>query len=332
MPASEFDLIAAINARLPGHGERVRVPSGDDAAVVEPIGTSAISVDAIVDGIHFRLADFGAPAVGRKALAAGLSDLAAMGALPGEAYVVVAAPADLDDEALLGIADGLAEVAKRHDVTVAGGDLVSSPVLMVSVTAVGYEPEGSQLVTRTGARPGDLVAVTGRLGGGAGALALMEGSGGPIAPELREAMLMRQLDPTPRLNEGLGLAAAGATAMIDVSDGLGADAGHLARSSGCRVEIDLDRIPLMPGLEEIAGGSGPALELAASGGEDYELLVAVPPDRMPSAAEAVAETGSELTEIGYVTNGQGVALRLPGGGEIQPRGFDQRRGSLSGSG
>ena len=332
MPASEFDLIAAINERLPTKGDRVRVPSGDDAAVVEPDGARAVSVDALVDGVHFRLADFGAPAIGRKALSAGLSDLAAMGALPGEAYVVVAAPAELPDSALLGIADGLAEVAKRHGVTVAGGDLVSSPVLMVSVTAVGYEPKRSRLVTRAGARPGDLIAVTGRLGGAAGALALMDGRGGTVAPELREAMLMRQLDPAPRLSEGMALAAEGATAMIDISDGLGADAGHLAGSSGCRLEIDLIRIPLAPGLEEVAGGGGPAVELAASGGEDYELLVALPPDRMAAAVEAVAKTGTELTEIGYATSGRGVALRLPGGGEIQPRGFDQRRGSLSGSG
>ena len=110
-------------------------------------------MDAIVDGVHFRLDQFGAPAVGRKALAAGLSDLAAMGAQPGEAYVVVGAPAELEDDALLGIADGLAEVASRRGVTIAGGDLVSSPVLMVSVTAVGYEPEGSRLVTRAGAGP-----------------------------------------------------------------------------------------------------------------------------------------------------------------------------------
>jgi thiamine-monophosphate kinase len=332
MPSSEFDLIAAINERLPTKGEWVRVPSGDDAAVVEPGRASAISVDAVVNGVHFRLQDFGAPAVGRKALAAGLSDLAAMGALPGEAYVVVAAPPELGDDSLLGIADGLAAMAKRHRVTVAGGDLVSSLVLMISVTAVGYEPAGSRLVTRAGARAGDVIAVTGRLGGAAGALALMEGGGGSLAPELREAMLGRQLDPTPRLSEGRALAAAGASAMIDISDGLGADAGHLGRASGCRVEIDLDQIPLGPGLEEVAGGSGPAVELAASGGEDYELLVALPPDRMAAASEAVAKTGTELTEIGYVTGGHGVALKLPGGGEIQPRGFDQRRGSLSGSG
>ena len=146
MPASEFDLIAAIQQRLPGPGDRVRVPSGDDAAVVEPGGASAISVDAVVDGVHFRLEDFGPPAVGRKALAVGLSDLAAMGASQGEAYVVVAAPSDLDDAVLLGIAEGLAEVATREGVTVAGGDLVASPVLVISVTAVGYETGNAKLV------------------------------------------------------------------------------------------------------------------------------------------------------------------------------------------
>lgn len=334
MPASEFDLIAEINRRLPGHGDRVRVPSGDDAAVVEASTAAAVSVDAIVDGVHFRLDDFAAPAIGRKALAAGLSDLAAMGAAPGEAYVVVAAPPELPDEVLLGIADGLAELASREGVTVAGGDLVASPVLVVSVTAIGYEPDGGRLITRAGARPGDVAAVTGELGGAAGALALMDPDGEPasIPPELRGAMLARQLEPTPRLREGLALAKAGATAMIDVSDGLGADAAHLARSSGCRLEIDLDRIPLAEGLEQVAGGQGAALELAASGGEDYELLVTLPPERIAEASEAVSEAGSKLTEIGYVAEGRGVALRLPGGGEIQPSGFDQRRGSLSGSG
>jgi thiamine-monophosphate kinase len=334
MPASEFDLIAAINERLPGHGDRVRVPSGDDAAVVEASTASAVSVDAIVDGVHFRLEDFAGPAIGRKALAAGLSDLAAMGAMPGEAYVVVAAPSEIPDELLLGIADGLAEVASRDGVTVAGGDLVASSVLVVSVTAVGYEPAGGRLVTRGGARPGDVAAVTGELGGAAAALALMDPDSEPptLEPRLREALLARQLDPTPRLREGRALAEAGATAMIDVSDGLGADAGHVAGSSGCRLEIDLDRIPIAEGVAEVAGAQGAALELAATGGEDYELLVTLPPERIAAAAEAVAEAGSKLTEIGYVAEGQGVALRLPGGGEIQPSGFDQRRGSLSGSG
>ena len=338
MPASEFDLIAAINERLPAPGDRVRVPSGDDAAVVEGDPASVVSVDAIVDGVHFALEAFGAEAVGRKALAAGLSDLAAMGADPGEAYVVVGAPAEMPDEQLLEIADGIAGVATRDEVSIAGGDLVSSPVLVVSVTAIGYEPDGSSLVGRGGASPGDAVAVTGELGGAAAALSLLRigkenqhQTESAVPAELRESLIARQLDPRPRLHEGRALGAAGARAMIDVSDGLGADAGHLARASGCRLEIDLNRVPIADGVTAIAGGDGAARELAASGGEDYELLVAIPPERLADAREATAAAGSALTGIGYVTEGQGVALRLPGGGEIAPRGFDQRRGSRSGS-
>jgi thiamine-monophosphate kinase len=326
VPSSEFDLIAAINARMPAPGPRVRVPSGDDAAVVEPRAASAVTVDAIVDGVHFVLDAYGPEAVGRKALAASLSDLAAMGAAQGEAYVVVAAPDELSDESLLGIADGLAEMAAREEVTIAGGDLVSSPVLLVSVTAVGYEPGGSRLITRGGAKPRDLVAVTGELGGAAAAVQLMEAGERRGDPADRgKDLLDRQLDPTPRLREGRALAKAGATAMIDVSDGLGGDAAHLARASDCRLEIDLDRLPLADGLVEVAGGSEAALELAASGGEDFELLAAVPRERFGGAVQAVADAGSTLTEIGYVAEGSGVALRLPDGEQLEPRGFDQRQ-------
>jgi thiamine-monophosphate kinase len=333
MPSSEFDLIAAINDRMPTPGPRVRVPSGDDAAVVEPRAASAVTVDAIVDGVHFVLDSFGPQAVGRKALAAALSDLAAVGAAQGEAYVVVAAPEELSDEDLLAIADGLAETATREAVTIAGGDLVRSPVLMLSVTAVGYEPGGARFVTRGGAKPRDLVAVTGELGGAAAAVELMEaGERRGERADRGAALLTRQLDPTPRLREGRALAKAGATAMIDVSDGLGADAEHVASASDCRLEIDLERIPVADGVAEVAGGDEAALEMAASGGEDFELLVTVPRERFDEASHAVADAGSTLTEIGYVTEGHGVTLKLPGGGELAPRGFDQRRGSLSGSG
>ena len=333
MSSSEFDLIAAITERLPAPGPRVRVASGDDAAVVEPRAASAVTVDAIVDGVHFVLDSFGPEAVGRKALAASLSDLAAMGASQGEAYVVVAAPGDLSDEDLLGIAGGLAEMAVRQEVTIAGGDLVRSPVLVVSVTAIGYEPGGARFVTRGGARPRDVVAVTGELGGAAAAVRLMEmGERRGDPADRGQGLLNRQLDPTPRLREGRALAKAGATAMIDVSDGLGADARHLADAGGRRLEIDLSRLPVASGVAEVVGGDEAALELAASGGEDFELLVTLPREHFDAAAQAVADAGSKLTEIGYVAEGQGVSLRLPAGGELEARGFDQRRGSLSGSG
>src|SRR5919197_4882344 len=216
MTRGEFDLIAAITERLPAPGPRVKLASGDDAAVVEPRASSAITVDAVVDGVHFRLESFGAQAAGRKALAAALSDLAAMGAAQGEAYVVVGAPAELPDDALLEIADGLAEVATRESVSIAGGDLVSSPVLIISITAIGYQTGRARLVTRGGAMPRDVLAVTGELGGAAAALRLLEGGEprGALPPERREQLLARQLDPVPRLKEGRALAAAGGRAMI----------------------------------------------------------------------------------------------------------------------
>src|SRR5215210_4340363 len=235
MPSSEFDLIAAITERLPPPGPRVKLASGDDAAVVEPRAASAITVDAVVDGVHFRLEEFGARAAGRKALAAALSDLAAMGAAQGEAYAVVGAPPELGDDELLGIADGLAEVAERESVSIAGGDLVRSPVLIISITAVGYEPGRNRLVTRAGARPRDVLAVTGELGGAAAALELLVGNEPQgLSPDQRTSLLARQLDPVPRLKEGRAIAAAGATAMIDVSDGLGAGAGDRGRRGRAR--------------------------------------------------------------------------------------------------
>jgi thiamine-monophosphate kinase len=287
----------------------------------------------VVDGVHFGLERFGPRAVGRKALAAALSDLAAMGATPGEAYVSLGAPAGMEDAILLSIADGLAEVATRESVAIGGGDLVSSPVLFLSVTAVGYETGQADLVSRAGAKPGDLVGVTGELGGAAAALLLLKDSAKSELPtEMREHLLSRQLDPRPRLDEGHALAEAGAMAVIDISDGLGGDAGQIAKASGCRIEIDAEKVPVAEGVAEVAGGDGAGLELAVGGGEDYELLAAIPEEAFVRATSAVREAGGVLTEIGYVAAGQGVALRLPGGGEIQPRGFDQRRGSLSGSG
>jgi thiamine-monophosphate kinase len=338
MARGEFDLIEAIKERLPAEGPRLRVGSGDDAAVVETEGRAhAVTVDAQVEGVHFTLPEFPPEAIGRKALAAALSDLAAMGAAPGEAYISLGAPAEAEDELLLGIADGLAEVAGRDGVSIAGGDLVGAPLLVLSVTAIGYEMGDAPLVTRTGASPGDAVVVTGELGGASAALALLDPEVAPEtpAPELpestRESLLSRQLDPRPRLAAGAALAGAGATAMIDLSDGLGADAGHLARAGECRLEIDLEKVPVADGVTAVAGGEREALELAVTGGEDFELLATLPAEKVGDATDAVSAAGSTLTEIGYATEGEGIALRLPGGEELEPRGFDHRRESGSGS-
>ena len=329
----EFDLIARLRERLPGGGERIRVGSGDDAAVVDPGGRATVTtIDAIAEGAHFTLPEFPPAAVGRKALAAALSDLAAMGAEPGEAYIAVAAPERFSSDRLLELADGLAAVAEREGIAIAGGDLIRAPALMIAVTCVGYESEGAPLVRRRGAGAGDAVVVTGELGGAAAALELLRSGAAEGGKGEGEELLARQLDPRPRLAAGRALAASGATAMIDLSDGLGADAGHLARASGLRLEIELELLPVAAGIQRLAADEAAARAMVVSGGEDFELLATVPAGRIAEAEAAVAATGTGLTQIGKVRSGEGATIRDRGGAEVEAPGFDHMRGSRAGSG
>jgi thiamine-monophosphate kinase len=333
----EFELIAKLRERLgvaagePGSdrdASRIALGSGDDAAVTVPGGATATSVDLLMEGVHFRRETAPLRAVGHKALAAALSDLAAMGAAPGEAYVQLGVPKDVDEPGCLELADGIAAVAREHGVEVLGGDLSRAPALILAITVVGHAGSAGDLVRRSDARPGDLICVTGELGGAAAGLGLLEHAGleGAVDPAHAAALRQRQLEPRPRLDAGVALAAAGATAMIDLSDGLGADAGHVAEASGVGLEIELARVPVQPGVAEVAAAlETDAIELAASGGEDYELLATLPPERLEQATGAVAAAGSALTEIGRAVTGAGVVMRNPDGGTRAPSGFDQLR-------
>jgi thiamine-monophosphate kinase len=323
----EFELLARLRERLPPPGPRVRVGSGDDAAVTVPGGATATSVDALVDGVHFRRGTATLAQIGRKALATALSDLAAMGAEAGEAYVAVGVPADLDEDGCVELFDGIAALATATGTTLAGGDVTRSPVLTLAVTVVGHASAAERLVTRAGARPGDALVLSGEIGGAAAGLLLLERPelAASVPAATAERLRQRQLDPTPRLAAGRALAAAGARAMIDLSDGLGGDAAHLARASGVCVRIDGAALPLAEGVAEIAIAAGrEPLELAASGGEDYELLAALPPERLNDALRALADTREGGPErVGAVTAGEGLEIRMPGGGTVAPAGFDQ---------
>ncbi len=322
----EFELLAKLRERLPKDGPKVKLGSGDDAAVTVPGGATATSVDAIVEGVHFRRGEAEWRTVGRKALATALSDLAAMGAEAGEAYVVLGAPTDLGEEDFLALLDGLLELAGETATTLAGGDVTRAPALTLAVTVVGHAPAVEDLVTRGGAEPGDLLVLTGEIGAAAAGRLLLEfpDLAGVVPENTASHLRARQLDPMPRLRSGRALAQAGAGAMIDLSDGLAGDAGHLARAGGVALRIDAGALPLASGVAEVARAAArDPLELAVSGGEDYELLAALPADRLADACDAVGKAAeTTLTPVGKVVAGEGLEIRLPGGGLLETGGFD----------
>jgi len=307
----ERDLIAAIEQALAPPGERVVRWMGDDAAVVRARPFAVTSIDTAAEGVHFELTTHSFADAGHKALAAALSDLAAMGAKPGEAYVSLALPPSLPADGPLSIVHGMAALAERSGTTIAGGDVVAAGSLVITACVTGWGDSEGELVGRDGAGPGETVGVTGVLGASAAGLLVLQERAGGVAPATARALADRHRRPEPRLAAGRAIGAAGATAMIDLSDGLATDAAHLAKSSGVRLALDLRDMPLATGLPDVARAAGrDPVRLAATGGEDYELLFTVPDARW---AAAVAASEAPLTRLGTVVVGEGVELIGPEG-------------------
>jgi thiamine-monophosphate kinase len=277
----ELSLIDSITAMLQTRGGRVVRGIGDDASVVEGLDLCVTSIDSVVEGVHFRLDDprLSFQDIGWRALAGALSDIAAMGARAGEAYVALGVPSHVSESQALELMAGARELAELTGTTILGGDVVSAPALFASVSVVGWAEREQRLLGRDGARAGDLVGVTGTLGG-------------------------RPQRPQPRLREGQAIASAGADAMIDLSDGLATDALHIARSSGVVLEIDLDRLPTDERTHRTAERLGiPAWQAAASAGEDYELCVCAPRALTERVSQACERAGAKLTWVGQVSEG-----------------------------
>ncbi len=289
----EFGLLARILPTL-GQGEHVRVGPGDDAAVLALGSTLLVAcTDVLVEGSHFRRDWSSAHDVGRKAVAVNLADVAAMGARPTAVLAGVCVPGDLEVSWLTGLAEGLRDEAAAAGSSLVGGDTVAGEQVCVTVTALGVLD--GPVVTRAGARPGDIVAVCGRLGHAAAGLAVLQR--GFRSPR---ALVDAHRCPAPPYAAGPRAAALGATAMIDISDGLLADVGHVAEASSVAVTLVADSVGVDASLEQMGRGLGVDVRSwVFGGGEDHALVACFP---------AAAELDDQWRVIGRVEAGRGVTV------------------------
>ena len=314
----EVGLIERFAARL-GAPPRGETWTGDDSAVLKAPGSIYLyTTDLLIEAIDFDMSYASGADIGWKALAVNVSDIAAMGGRPHHALVGLGVRTDCPLATADGILDGLLAAASRWDVQLVGGDISSSSALVLYVALTGVTE--TEPVRRSGARPGDSICVTGALGGAAGGLALLRDEVA-AEPPARRRLVARQLRPEARLEEGRRLAALGATAMIDVSDGLIGDLLHLLDASELGCNVIPEAIPVDPDLTALTGGPDP-LEAALGGGEDFELLFTLADDAVQRARVSLAELGTPVTRIGATHEGGKRMLGdgpLPAAGE---RGWD----------
>lgn len=305
---SEHEWIRRLIGRLNGRDRRVLVGPGDDCAVLRIGGRMLlVTTDALVDGVHFKRGWLSPRALGERAYRVNASDVAAMGGRPIAAVVAMEVPRIVSPATLDGIAAGFVAAARPHGAALVGGNVARGPALAITVTLLGLA--AGRVVTRAGARPGDLVVVTGAFG-----------ATGAAVHDRRRG----RRTPLPRLPDRVAagqVLARVASAMIDVSDGLVQDLGHVARASGVAIRLEAVRIPVAASCRRALGARATAFALGA--GEDYELALTVPARRLAALDRLATRLGCRLTRVGMVERGRpsvtvvdvdGAPLRLRTGG------------------
>ncbi len=314
----EFDLIARLAPFLTGSGEGLVIGAGDDAAVIR-VGDRdvCLAVDVLVDGVHFRRDLSSFADVGWKAVAVNCSDIAAMGATPTAAVVGLCRPDDLPAADVEALYAGMDEACRRYGLRLVGGDTVRAAALALSVTVLG-DVDPDRAVRRSGARPGDRIVVVGTLGAAAAALAQAVRGAEPDRD-----LLAAHRRPEALVEAGGALAAAGATAMIDVSDGFGADLAHICDASGVGATVDADALPAAAGVAGAASALGrDPLDFVVAGGDDYALVATLPAGVADTTAAAVGGV-----VVGEITAGSGPVLVAADGTttDLTGRGWDHYR-------
>jgi thiamine-monophosphate kinase len=328
MELSEDELVAAVTKVLSGDAPGVLVGPGDDAAVVEPgRGPLVLTTDMLLEGVHFELAAIAPADLGGKAIVVNVSDVAAMGGSPRYAVVSLGLPPTVETAWVIELYGGMRAACDEYALSLVGGDTNRADGVAIAVTVIGEVAPGAA-VTRDGARPGDLIAVTGSLGAAAGGFVLSRlhpsrlgrALGQPWGRTLLEALHR----PVARVGEGQTLARAGATAMMDLSDGLAKDLSRLCAASRCGARVRLDEVPVSDALRQAGDVLGvDPTTLALSGGEDYELLATLDATAFDRARDELRERfGVTLTEIGVIIENGLVVADADGERPLEPSGWD----------
>lgn len=302
---SEFDLIKQILSAFKQNSDKILVSAGDDCAIIRGSSDTMtlITTDMLVEDVHFRIATSPGHLLGRKSMAVNLSDIAAMGGTPESCFLSIGKPSNLDNSYFNAVISGMAEICDEYSVVLAGGDTTSSPgPLIINLSVTGSAADGNYKL-RTGAEAGDIVQISGKLGGSAAGLKILEQF--PNKKDEYPSLVAAHLDPSPRIHLGQFLANQPCVhAMIDLSDGLLQDLGHIVKQSQCGASLDGGSIPLFSeALKFYNGDTSAALKDAVTGGEDYELCWTVSRKDAEDLLDSIRMKGfSDATSIGVITD------------------------------